>query len=517
MVARSHAGTAPVSSEESSHPSLTPVMPRVGAASRQFLPSWPWIVGLAALLRALAVPGPLLHDPDTYMHVAAGRWMLAHGALPFHDPFSYTYAGAPWVPHEWLAEIVLGGVFDLTGWTGVVLLTAISFALAMAVLMRLLLHRGDPFLALLLMIPSFGLLLPHLLARPHILALSLMVVWCGGMIAARDEGRAPALWLLPVMALWANLHAGFMFGLAFAAFLGGEAVLWPGERESRRSNACRWGLFVAAAILISLATPNGLAGLLQPFRLVAMPSLQSAVIEWQAPRLPDEPMLELWALGAVAAGFGFGLRLPLPRLILVVGLLYLAFGHLRHADLLAIAGPLAIIGSLTPQVLRILRPLPIATLTEFFARLTRPASPQATAVALALAALICLSAIVRPIERAGDPATPAAALKAAEALELTGPVFNEYQYGGYLIFKGVPTFIDGRMELYGGDFLDRYLAAQRGAEPALSELLDHYHVAWTLLKPDDGAVMQFDHLAGWRRTYTDEQAVIHVRSDPAGQ
>src|SRR5271155_3983389 len=124
MVARGHAGTAPVSS---SHPSLTPVVPLADATSRQFLPSWPWIVALAALLPALAVPRLLLNDADTYMHIAAGRWMSAHGALPFHDPFSHTYAGAPWVPHEWLAEIVLGGVFGLSGWTGIVLLTTLSF------------------------------------------------------------------------------------------------------------------------------------------------------------------------------------------------------------------------------------------------------------------------------------------------------------------------------------------------------------------------------------------------------
>lgn len=478
----------------------------------RWLPSWPWIVGLAALLRALASPLALLNDPDTYLHIAAGRWMLAHHALPFHDPFSYSVAGAPWVPHEWLAEIVLGGTFALTGWSGVILITSLSFALAMALLMRFLLRRGEPFLALILVIPTLGLMMPHLLARPHILVLPVMVMWCGGLVAARDDGRSPPLWLLPAMALWANLHGGFMFGLAFAAYLGFEAVWSPAAGETRWSSARRWGVFVAAAFLVSLATPNGLAGLLQPFRLVTMPGLQSAVIEWQAPRLPDAPMLEFWVLGAVAAGFGLGFRLPLPRLLLVGGLLYLAFGHARHADLLAVAAPLVMVGSLTPQVARLLRSLPTSALIGILARIARPASTPAAALALALAALICLPVALRPIERDGDPATPAKALKAAQAMGLTGPVFNEYQYGGYLIFKGVPTFIDGRMELYGNDFLERYLAAQRGAQAALSEVLDRYHVAWTFLNPEAGAVMQLDHLPGWRRAYADAQVVIHVKT-----
>ena len=76
-------------------------------ALREFVPSWPLIIGLVFFIRALAQPMALLNDPDTYLHIAAGRWMLAHAALPVHDPFSHSLAGAVWVPHEWLAEIVL--------------------------------------------------------------------------------------------------------------------------------------------------------------------------------------------------------------------------------------------------------------------------------------------------------------------------------------------------------------------------------------------------------------------------
>jgi hypothetical protein len=72
---------------------------RVAGAGR-LVPSWPLIVGLAAFIRALAQPMALLNDPDTYLHIAAGRWMLALAALPVHDPFSHSLAGATWVPHE---------------------------------------------------------------------------------------------------------------------------------------------------------------------------------------------------------------------------------------------------------------------------------------------------------------------------------------------------------------------------------------------------------------------------------
>ena len=61
--------------------------------------------------------------------------------------------------------------------------------------------------------------------------------------------------------------------------------------------------------------------------------------------------------------------------------------------------------------------------------------------------------------------------------------------------------IDGRAELYGNRFLNGYLAAERGDEPALTELLAQCGITWTLLMPQRGAVSRLDGLPGWRRVY----------------
>jgi len=119
--------------------------------------------------------------------------------------------------------------------------------------------------------------------------------------------------------------------------------------------------------------------------------------------------------------------------------------------------------------------------------------------------------LLRPLERGDDPVTPSSALAAAVRLGLEGPVFNSEGFGGYLTFRGIPTFIDGRAELFGNAFLAGYLKAEQGDEPTLSELLDRYGVTWTLLKPQQGAVSRLDALPGWRRVYTDAEAVIHTR------
>ena len=471
------------------------------------VPSWPLIVALLALARALAQPGALLHDPDTYLHIAAGRWMLAHGALPVHDPFSYTFAGARWVPHEWLAELVLAAVYRAAGWSGLVLLTIACFAASLGLLTRFLLRSAEPFSALIAVGLAAAMVEAHLLVRPHMLAMPLLVLWSGALFAARDAGEAPPFRLLPALALWANLHDSFMFGLLLAFYLAAEAVLaGPWRLEVRR-----WGLFAALALAATLATPNGIAGLAQPFRLMAMPALQSSFIEWRSPNFQDFQPLEIMLLGLVALGLTTGVRVPPSRVLILVGLCHMALAHTRHADLLGLVGPLAVAGSLGPQLAARIRSAPPSRISRAAARLAEPAAAPAMALTCAVALALCLP-LLRPIVRTEDRVTPASALAAAARMGLAGHVFNSEGFGGYLVFHGVPAFIDGRIELYGNAFLARYLDAVSGNSRVLGGLLARWKISWALLEPQQGAVAVLEHLPGWRRAYSDAHAVIFVRT-----
>jgi hypothetical protein len=475
------------------------------------IPSWPLIVGLAAFSRALAQPAALLNDPDTYLHIAAGRWIWADLALPTEDPFSHSFAGATWVPHEWLAEVVLAAVYWTAGWGGLVVLAAACFGAAMAILTRFLLRHFEPFSALIAVTLGGTLVLGHLLARPHILALPLLVIWSGALIRSRDAGEAPPLLLLPLMALWANLHGSFIFGLGLLLFLGCEAVLQPG---ARLREARRWGVFGVLAVAAALLTPNGLSSVVEPIRLMAMPSLQASFREWLSPDFHTFQPLEICLLGLTALGFTTGARLPLSRLLLLLALCHMALAHVRHAELLGLAGPLIIAAPLGPQIAARIRAAPLSSLSRGVARLAAPARQPAVVCALVLVGGLSLVSVLRPIMRTDDQVSPAAALDAALRMGLRGPVFNSEGFGGYLIFRGVPTFIDGRVELYGNDFLARYVKAQAGDENVLTALISRYAITWTLLSPQQGAVRAFDSLPGWHRVYADNLAVIHTRAGP---
>jgi hypothetical protein len=110
---------------------------------------------------------------------------------------------------------------------------------------------------------------------------------------------------------------------------------------------------------------------------------------------------------------------------------------------------------------------------------------------------------------------PSAALAAARQAGLDGRVFNSVRFAGYLIFEGVPVFVDGRADLFGDAFLERYVAAANAAGNRLPDLLDRYRVQWTLLEPSSPAVGLLDRLPGWQRVYADPDAVIHRRKPAA--
>ncbi|HEV2098170.1 MAG TPA: hypothetical protein VGR45_04515, partial [Stellaceae bacterium] len=329
-----------------------------------------------------------------------------------------------------------------------------------------------------------------------------------------EEGSRPPFSLLPLMIVWANLHGGFMFGVALAGFVLIEAVLFPASGRSRFDEAKRWGLFVLLTAGAGLMTPNGVAGFLQPFRLLAMPALKSSFVEWQSPDFQHFPALEACLLGLIALGFTTGARLQPMRLLLVLGLSHMALQSVRNAELLGFVAPLAVAPHLGPKIADLIRELPTSSFSRYAARLCAPASRAAVALAVLVMAGASLPLLLHPIERKDGRQTPAKALAAARRMGLlSGRVFNSEAFGGYLIFEGVPSFIDGRIEMYGNSFLARYMKAQSGDAATLGALLDRYHVTWALLAPTQGAAMRIESLDGWRRVYGDADAVIDVRTD----
>ena len=202
--------------------------------------SWPLMMGVATFVLVIVLPGTL-SDCDTYWHISAGQWILSHHQIPTHDPFSFSMPGAPWVAHEWGAELLLAWAYRLWSWPGLMLLIAATTALTIGYLTRFLCARLEPLHALMFAALALVMMLSHLLARPHVLGWALTTLWVGTLLDASEARQRPPWWLLAVMVLWANLHGSFVIGLGMAGAIGAEAVLAavPAQRWRRQTLTTR--------------------------------------------------------------------------------------------------------------------------------------------------------------------------------------------------------------------------------------------------------------------------------------
>ncbi len=460
----------------------------------------PFIVAAAVYIVILTVGSSLLNDADSYWHVVAGGWILANG-IPTTDPFSHTFAGAPWIAKEWLSQILYYGAYQLAGWTGMVVLAAGAVALSFFIVSVFLQRWLAPIAIMAVAAIGFLLVAPHAVARPHVLALPIMAAWMAGLVSAADEKRPPSLWLLPLMVLWANLHGGFTFGLLMVGALGLDAVV-AAEKPARARLAARWALFGIAALAAACITPYGPESILVTGRILGLGPALALIGEWQPADFSTFQGLEVALLFGLGLALWRGFTLPPVRIVILLGLLHMALSASRNAELLALIAPLIIAAPLARQYPYIAaRPL----------RHSR--TLIATGVVLLIPATLGLSLIsdYQPTPLRA-PTAAVAALKQANA----GPVLNDYDFGGYLVWNGIPSFVDGRTELYGGDFVARYHRAVTLADiGTLESLLEEHAIGATLLMNGTPAIAWLDRQPGWQRLHADNIAVVHVRRNAA--
>jgi hypothetical protein len=471
------------------------------------LPSWitsefssPVVTGLciaaivaAVFLLVLWSPREVLSDVGG-AHIAIGNFILAHHAVPRVDPFSWLYGGKPWQASEWLAECWMALVFRASGWSGLVLFAAVASASAMLIVSLMVARK----LSGLPLIIALGLIAWILCgadnARPGTLAMPLLAAWAAGLIVARDHNRAPPFWLAIIMLAWVNVHGSFIAGLALIFPFAIEGIIGAAP-EARRRDAIQWSLFAGVALLAALCNPYGVDAISFPIRLIGMKNLMY-IEEWKHTTLADQTIpLMLSRLGVfLVVLIGVALTLPLRvapiRALVAIGLIWMMMDHVRHFVLVAVIVPMLLAE-------------PIAKAIDQERQLIAPRQGTAAVAGIVLLTIALIFGAVRlevPYVREDGPGIPISALNAVPPGIRAQRVYNDMNFGNYLIGAGVAPMIDDRMELYGDspDHLDY-------------GFLDANDVAWTLSNPPAVLTITLDSDPHWVRIYMDQFVSVHVR------
>lgn len=450
---------------------------------------------------------------DTYWHIKVGEWILVHQQVPTTGIFSYTNADKTWVSHEWLSAVLLYGVFQYAGWAGLVFLTLLCLLASLLLVQWFLLKRLNAVQSLIFVLFAYLLMIQHILPRPHIFAIPLMTYWTARLIDASEKQTAPPFFILPLMILWVNLHGSFIVGIAFSLFFAAEAVFYA-PTTLRKSLISGWGAFVAGTVLCAAITPHGVEGLLLPFQLNNQDFALSRISEWLSPDFHNPQPLELWLLSFLALVLLQGIKLPVFRVLFLLGLVHLSLKHIRHAcDLLSVLSPLILATPLAQHW----HSQPEMRFADLW-----PKTYKGIAVlAIYFAGLFFFLNNVRNIESDFNRQVQKVLQVLKPQQQQLGNVLNNYGAGDFLIHLDYQTFIDTRSELYGDKFMQAYFAAIELGESSkrLEALIAKYHITWTLFYTQEPINTYLATQPQWHKLYSDQYitAFIHQSVKLSGQ
>lgn len=463
-------------------------------------------------------------EADSFYHLKTGQVIWETGIVPPADIFSYTAAGVPWVTHEWLAEVILYGLYALAGYWGVMAAVAL-LAVAAYFLLWLLAREGgaEPAFAALLLFLVGYLTFELWIPRPQAFGFFFFALLLFCLEKYRRRGRSVYLaGVILTMWLWGNSHASVLLGYAvLLLYLTAEAVRWSKPGWDAAPPAPRLRAFALAglvALAAPLLNPNGTDVLF--YRSAINSAVETfAVLEWQPiqsfwflPQTKVFILLMLAAVGCLAYWFGWRrLSRDFSLLGLTAGTFSLPFMSIRHVGFFTLAAGFPLVlaaGGL------------LANFRQKFS------SRRLAAVWLCLAVIIVLLGWFRSPRSYFNPDTvPVHAADFIAAQNIQGRRFNLYNEGGYLIWRFYPpdqVSLDGRSEIYAGRPAEEVLAIIRG-EPAADELVDqkyginHFLLAYRPAQLAESILPLVRRLltAGWKMVYWDDTSLLIVRDMPA--
>ena len=485
-----------------------------------FLPSAAEIIFISIFVRLVFNAGILLSDGDTGYHIRAGEFIIQARTVPKSDIFSLWMPPLSWTAHEWLSEVLMAVVHDHAGLIGIVVLFSLTIAITYVLLFRMLCaDRQDILMSLILTVIAATTSSIHWLGRPHIFSLILTVLWYSVLNQFQYRGKNH-LFVLPfIMLLWVNLHGGYIFGLIILLvyLLGNLAGLCFSETSGTQEHIYKLKFLAKifiACLLVSLCNPQGYRILLFPFAMAADPFLMNNVREFLSPNF-HEPLTFKYLLLASIALFALSrVALNWVELGLVLLTTYMALYSVRYIPLYAIIT--------APILLRLLDRLTydlplnamqwITRRSATFSLINRQSLGYLWLTGLILVVLT-LAHTSRLHSEFDDTLFPTRAVDFIMAEHISGNLFNNEEFGDYMIYKAWPkykVFFDGRSDMYGGTLGAEYLKIARTL-PGWQDVLKKHQIDWVFFNTSSMLSSALKTDSAWQLIYSDPVASIFVR------
>jgi len=458
-----------------------------------------------------------LSDGDFWWHLKTGEYIVRNFSIPRIDFYSFTVPGKPWVAHEWLSEVIFYLVYSRAGFNTLIFIFTVLTVLAFWIVFRR--TNAHPFVKGFAVLLSVWSILPTMGVRPRTFTLLFAAIYLAVLHRFVRERETRAIWwLVPLMILWVNLHAGFLLGLVLIGVAIAGVVLdawFAGEKLASQLPRLKTLALVFVACLVAVnLNPQGPRIFVFPFEFFLSPVQQDQIVDWLSPDFHQKELFPLLLLIVLTiASLALSPKRVRPsELLLYLATLYMTLKSNRHMAIFAlVAGPM--LADYLQHWLDTTR------FTRMFGGSPSPTSRRRKAIfniILLVPLIFCLiklkSVIYSPPTQ-GQIGVPLNAVSYLKANGITGNTFTDPNiWGGYLIWEtpSNPVYIDGRIDMYGDEFIREYLGIIRGLT-RWQEPFDKYDVQVALVSPTTPLRLQLEQSPQWQQLYRDEMAVVFRR------
>jgi hypothetical protein len=488
---------------------VLPAKNRIGAMRRVF--SFPTVIGALLVVLTILTVGGRFNDPDMWWHLKVGEIIWNTHQIPTMDLLSFTTNHHAWIPHEWLAEVSIYGAYLLGGYAGVMAwFCFFSSALLISVYILCSVYSGNAKVAFAGALAAWLFATVGMSIRPHLigyllLTLQLLVVHLG-----RTRDRRWFLCLPVFFALWVNCHGSFVFGLTvlavqlFCSFVRLRVGLLSSEPWDHDTRDALAGAFVLslAALFIN---PVGLQQVIYPFDVMFNQKTNLAAIsEWLPPTFADARDLALVAVAALILLIPILRRheLRLEEVLLVA----MTFGMaIRHSRMMFVFGIVA-----APVLCRLL-----ADAWDSYELAKDRIAPNAVMLALVIVSVAGAFPKSSSLQQQVSEANPVQAVNFLQHSGLSGRMFNEYTYGGYLIWAAPQrkVFIDGRADIFDWTGVLQDYGAFTTFQSNPEVLLKKYDIGICVVSAGSRISRLMRYLPDWKAVHSDPMTTVFARTD----
>lgn len=472
----------------------------------------PILIALWMLVLAIAYKSfsQLEADYDLWFHLFIGNQNLTNQSIGRIDLYSFTAYGLPVVNHEWLADLIMAGAYQMMGASGLIVWRWIMVLAIVLACLRLIICKTQNQLSRIITFLCFIIVIaPGISFRVQLFSY-FFLLFLLNLIHNKHQNRTSLLiYLVTLFFVWANIHGAFILGLLIWWIYLMERVL--DQYEKPRLSTIALAISPVAATLIN---PYGMGLWKFIYGELSNPISSRYITEWRHFSFDAREFAFLVVCLLTWFAFLFsGKTKSLAETIVLILASIMGFMAVRHTPLFAVLTVTTMARHFDGAIQKIKNSLPRS----------EPSPPLVTSfsVFFLLAASIFFLYIgsLQPFKiRTDMDPLPRQSIAFIQKHQLKGNLWTPLHWGAYALFHLYPNIrvsIDGRWAMvYPHKVMQANMDfAYAGTGRRWKKLLTKYNADYALVENDNPALPEMQRDPDWQVLLKEESCMLIGKRD----